>query len=204
MTQFESSDFDPNAEQLFIEPPGWPKVIGIMSIIFGSLSVFCGGIQAVAAPFQGSMVEPMLNGDPMPPGYSFDAVMIGLAIGGGAVNVLLLVAGILLVNRRAAARLAHLVYALLLIPLTVLSGLNGMKVMAAQQDWAKLYPSNDFAKQMTAAGDISATIGTVILLLVILLSLAWPLFCIIWFGLVKTKLRHMTGQPEEEHDPMAA
>jgi len=196
------TQFDPHAEELFVDPPGWPKLVGILSIVFGGISVFCGGVQMALTPLNTAMIEPALNGAPTPPGYGFDPFALSLQGVSLLLNVLLIIAGIMLVNRKAPAKIAHLVYAVLFVPLVVFTGIHGAKVMEAQQQWAKDYPDNDFARGLTQAGEMTQTIGIAVLFTILLISLAWPLFCLIWFGLVKTKHHHMTGEAAPD-DPFA-
>lgn len=202
MSQVNGSDFDPNAEQLFIEPPGWPKVIGIMSIVFGSISVFCGGAGLAMMPFQGSMMEGMLNGDPPPPTMTLDPGTLGLGVVSLLLNVLLITGGIFLINRRAAGRMMHLAYALIFIPVVVLASLNAIRMQGATEAWAETYPNNQMAESIKQQAGMGLNTGLITAVVNLLIGMAWPLFCIIWFGFVKTKYSHMTGQPEDDVDPM--
>ena len=189
--------FDPNAEPLFVEPPSWPKVIGIMSIIFGAISVFCGGIGAAFLPFQAGMMESMLEGAPPPPSMNPSALTYGLMAASLLINVLLVVAGIFCVLRNPVARLAHLGYVLVFIPVVIATAVNTMNVQKATEAWAVEYPDNMLAQQTQQQVDMGLNTGLITAIVTIVISLAWPLFCIIWFGFVKTKPNQMTGQPDE-------
>jgi uncharacterized membrane protein YukC len=52
------------------------------------------------------------------------------------------------------------------------------------------------AQQMNAGGPGQA-IGMIVTLVIILFFLTYPLFCVIWFALVKNKREHLTGGVEE-------
>jgi len=203
MTQFESNDFDPNAEQLFIDPPGWPKVIGIMSIIFGAISVCCGGLGLIATPFLGPIMEGQLNGAPPSPDMTPDLITIGIGVLSLLLNVVLVIAGIVLISRKASGRKLHLLYSLLFVPIVVATSWNALRVQAAKEVWAHDYPDNPIAQGVQKQIDMGIPIAEITAIVILLIALAWPLICIVWFGFVKTKHSHMTGQPDEEHDPVA-
>ncbi len=75
--------------------PRWPKVIGIISIIWGSLGLVCGGFGLIVLPVSSKFISGALqNGEPVPYGmvptvsdYAIGAIGFGLAL-------LLLFAGI--------------------------------------------------------------------------------------------------------------
>jgi len=101
--------------------PGWPKAIGITSIVIGGLFVCCGAcglIQLARGP------QPVEGMTPPPQTPLLGAVM---QVVGFFMSIVLLVAGILLVNRKEAGRWLHLIYAIVSIP----TGLVGMFVTVA-------------------------------------------------------------------------
>ena len=57
----------------------------------------------------------------------------------------------------------------------------------AIMEWARQNPDNPWAQQQ------NPLLTVVIFAFVIVLSFAWPVFCLIWFGLVKRTPESMTG-----------
>ena len=110
------------------------------------------------------------------------------------VNILLIVAAVRLLKRDQSGRTLHLAYALAAVVATFAgAGVNYLSqqdLLAAQQAWAEQYgDASDYGKQIAAQVEMQAqysgasqAIGLVFGLAV---GLAWPVFCIIWFGMVK-------------------
>ncbi len=195
MTEFEASqqEFDPNAEHLFAEPPKWPKVVGVLSITFGSIAVLCGALMTASIPFFGSMMEPMLEGDPLPPTMQVTAIDWASTGCSMLANILLIVGGVSLVTLKPAARGIHLLYAVLLIVAIVLYMVSAMGKIEDLRVWAETY-NNQMAEgvrqQFQAGGSVSQMIGPVV---VSVISVCWPIFCLVWFGISKTKPSDITG-----------
>ncbi len=180
------------------DPPSWPKVVGIISIVWGGLGLVCGLGGIVMMPVGTKMMEPMLAGDPPPPTNQFGAMDYGIAALGLGLAVLLLVAGIMTVGRKRAGWTAHLIYAAISIPLVLFSAYNNLQKQAGVEQWAKDFPSNDYAQMINnSPGGVqqASAIGGLVVLLIF--GLGYPLFCIIWFGLIKTKHEQMTGGAED-------
>lgn len=194
--------FDPNDPSLFVEPPKWPKVVGILSIVFGSIAVFCGGVGSAFAPIQGNLVRPALGGDPLPPTMVFSAADWAIIAFSLAVNVLLIVAGVACVGRKPTTRGLHLLYALLSVVSLVLGTWMQWSKQAALQQWLQDYPNSELAQQLAQQQQVAGQFTIVFLAVGVLITLAWPTFCLIWFGLSKTKPEDLTGQPAS--DPYAA
>lgn len=174
------SDADLDAE-LLEETPGWPKLVGILSIVFGGLSLTCNGANFAFLPFQKGLIEPLLDGDPPPPNMDLSPAMLA---GGGlglAWNALLVFAGVALLLRKPIARTTHLIYAVLSVPLTAFGLWMFMSMQADMAEWLKENPDNQFAQQQAQGGPIGLIIGLVF----IVLSLGWPAFCAVWFGAIK-------------------
>jgi hypothetical protein len=178
------------------ERPKWPKVIGIISIVFGALGLTCGGIGLVAAPLSAGLMENALEGDPLPYGMEFTGVDYAIGGVGLVMSVVLLIAGITAVTRRPLTRSLHLIYGACGIPLNVWSMLNQMGKQELNQQWAQEFPNNPMAANMSGNGP-GAMIGQVIaLVLMLVLGFGVPIFYLIWFGLVKTKPEQITGGDE--------
>lgn len=174
----ESTGPDPLAE-----PPGWPKFIGITSIIWGSVGLTCSGCGAAwiaAMPRMMSYAEKEF-GSPMPDAYKPHPLTLPLSVVGVLMAAILITAGILCVTRNPLTRLAHLVYApmelLLAAAGTVLGAMGQLRAM----EWAAQNQGNKWAEQ--AGG----TLGWIILAFAAFLGTAWPLFCLVWFGALKKR-----------------
>ena len=191
--------------------PGWPKVVGILSTIFGILAITC-GVGGVALMFasdkilSGVMGSQLPDGVPPPPmAPSLDAIMIASATFGLIVNVILILAGISLIRRKPSGRSLHLVYALLAVVtgfFSTYAGFQGsMKQQQALEAWIEQHGDTDFGKQIknqqAQQAGMQQTIrvaGTAVGLAV---ALAWPTFCIVWFGMVKRDADTMLGSADE-------
>ena len=191
-------DFDPNDPTLFVEPPKWPKVVGILSIVFGGISVFCGGLGLASLSFGASMAQGQIGSDPLPPNMVLSPIeMAGQGLG-MLVTIVLIVAGVMLVTRKPAAKAAHLVYAVLMLPAAVLGVWIQTQEKAAMDQYAQQY-DNVYAQQHAQAGPA----GIIVAIVLTVLFLGWPAFCFVWFGLVKTKPTDMTGQAPPDGAPSA-
>src|SRR3954464_12580541 len=103
--------------------PGWPKVVGIISIVWGALGVTCLGCF-----FGMSQFLPALMGkpdEPLPPTLKPDPLQMGVYILGAIMALVLLIAGVLTVKRRPVGKWLHLAYAavsLLVLPVSLYLG----------------------------------------------------------------------------------
>jgi hypothetical protein len=182
MSQSES-DTTPNVSADFNtsgEPPAWPKVVGIISIVLASLSLICGGcglVQNVIGLVQGGKDVEMPNSAAIhipPP----SVLSVGLGALGWVWAVVLLVAGIMTVKRHAKGRLVHLVYAGVSIVLTIGSVAVGMAEMQRVFD---AFGQN--AKLAQMAGMIKIFTYAV-MCFAVTLGLGYPLFLLTWFGMM--------------------
>jgi hypothetical protein len=189
--------FPPNSGVPELPPPlpTWPKVVGIISIGWGSLGIVCGGC---------GMIMPMIatgamkgSGQELPPAMMPQGPQMVLMAVGLLLAVLLIVAGVATLNRKASGFAMHLGYALVSIPLTLLSLYFSWKQQGELAAWAAANPQNPMALQMSNPGQqmgqvVGMVFGGV-------LGLGYPVFCLIWFGLVK-KVRDM-GAIDPATDP---
>jgi hypothetical protein len=173
--------FSPDSLAPPSELPGWPKVVGTISIVWASLGLLCGGcgIFAIfAMPNLMKGAESKLG--PMPP-----AMMPGpeqLAAGGAGLlwAILLLSAGIFTVSRKPLGRPLHLVHAIGAILLGIVAIMLQVKQMGELNAWAAANPDNGWAKQMSMPGsNIGRMAG---IAFGAFMSFAWPLFCLAWFA----------------------
>ncbi len=177
--------------------PRWPKVIGIISIIWGSLGMVCGGLGLVILPFSPKLSGLALqNGEPTPYGNIPTITDYSIAAIGLCLAVLLLFAGIACVSHRPVTRRMHLAYGLLSIPVVVWSYLNQQGKLALNLQWAKEYPDNPLAQGFNGQAPGAAIGQTVGLVVLIVLGFGIPLFYLVWFGLVKTRPEQVTGGDE--------
>jgi hypothetical protein len=185
---------EPDLEDALLpEPPAWPKVVGIISIVLGSIFLCCAGCGAIAPVVIFPWVQSTMKaqGQALPPTMQFGAMQwVSIAMG-GALSLFLLIAGIMLVNRRPAARMLHLAYGVI----AVLQGIWGIVMQfqanQAMKVWVQQNPSSPFAQNNSPVGFI---IG---LAIGILIGFSWPVFCLVWFGLVKKTHEDMTGGIDE-------
>ncbi|MBM4108027.1 MAG: hypothetical protein FJ255_04350 [Phycisphaerae bacterium] len=160
-----------------IEPPKWPKVVGIISIVWGSIGLVCVGCGA-ASPFLSGMFMPPEMMNPPPPWAQPSPLMfasLGVSL---IVTTVLIIAGAVTVGRKPAGKPLHLAY----VVLGLLSMAFGIYVQLQQQaairQWALDNPDNPLAKSMQGGG-IGQSIG---MAFGIFLGAAYPLFCLVWFG----------------------
>ncbi|TVQ33306.1 MAG: hypothetical protein EA376_02935 [Phycisphaeraceae bacterium] len=178
------------------EPPGWVKPVGILSIVFGSLGII-GSVCGLAV--SGWMISPVwddmmrqaaeASGDtytPMPK-PSIGSLMQQAALFAWA--IVLLVAGIQTLMRKPVARALHLIWAVGKVVLVIWGTWIGLQYSAQMTEWAEQH-GDPQATGMMGFGGVASTATTV---LMIIWQLAWPTFCLIWFGLVKTKPDDITG-----------
>lgn len=195
---FENSDsprWEPDMAP--VKKPIWTAVLGWICVALSSFGLLCGGLGMLMLPFSAQFIEGMLEGDPPPPSMSPSIATIALGLVGLVLTVVLLVASIMLITRRVKARMLFLVYSGIGLPLNFLSFMNQLSIQAADKQWAQDYPSNQMAQNMSTQGsEIGQMIGLGIFML---LGLGWPLFLLMWFGLIKTKPHHITGIMEDDY-----
>lgn len=186
-------------------PAKWVKVVGILSVVFSLLGLVCGGIGAIMMLFMGPMMEDLVRQAYTSQGVSADAEIqpmmpTGLSFGiymaiAMAWTVLLLVAGIALLRRSPKSLRLHLFYAIGGVLLAFWGGREAMVQMNAQRAWADrtleqqpstlsngnpnpLYMAAQQSKQFGAFGFVQVGVN-------VLIAIAWPGFCLLWFGFIK-------------------
>lgn len=176
--------------------PLWPKVVGIISSIYAGLFLTCSVVGLALMPVWQSLSQPTYEGaSSPPPSLSPDAITWMLSGIGVVVLLGLLFAGINTILRKPLGRTLHLLVAAVSIVLTFVNAWNQMRIQTALEAWAAENPDTIMAQQATASG---GAIGTIVSLgMVFIFGLVYPVFLLIWFGLVKTKPEDMTGGVEE-------
>lgn len=177
------------------DAPGWPKVLGIASIAWGAVSLGCVGCgsvgQLMSSIFAPQMAQAFPDG--MPPVMTNPPMLIWVNYAfGGVIALLLLIAGIMLVMRNWSARVMHIVYAVLAILNTSWGISLSLQYQNAVDKWCRENPGTQFAQQNAGGGAIQL----VLMVVFVVLGLGWPLFCLVWFGLVKKSRESMTGGME--------
>lgn len=191
MTDANTPPIDPELEDQLAERPSWPKVVGIISIVWGSLGLVCNGC-GLASPLLMGMV-PMPPGETeRPPSMQPSGLMLALAAFSLLWAVFLIIAGVATIQRSAAGRLMHLVYALGSVVLLGFAILVQFQQAAAMDQWVKDHASSAFAK---AHNPSFMYVG---LAISVVFGLAYPGFCLVWFGLIKKTQESMLRVPVAE------
>jgi hypothetical protein len=161
-----------------IEPasPVWPTVIGVISIVFGLLGALqgCGGI---VMPFAMNGLTGLMPDDQSKAVFAgmSDHLAWGVAAGvtGMAVGVLLLTAGIGMVQRRRWGVRAHTIWAVLAILQSGVGGVYGFLIQQSQFQAMKAggMPPTPFPMEAFAA--VGVLVG-------LLFACAYPVFMLVW------------------------
>lgn len=161
-----------------IEParPVWPTVIGVISIVFGLLGTLqgCGGI---VMPFAMNTLTGLMPNDQSKAVFAgmSDHLAWGVAAGvtGMAVGVLLLTAGIGMVQRRRWSVRAHAIWAVLAILQSGVGGVYGFLIQQSQFQAMKAggMPPTPFPMEAFAAAGV---------LVGLLFACAYPVFMLVW------------------------
>ncbi len=181
MTQFDSppSEVIPDLPP---EPPGWPKVVGIISIVWASLGLFCGGCGGLMA-FVGPMMIPEAQRDQFPPNMSPGPALLAVIAVGMLSGVLLLVAGVMTLRRKPIGSTLHMVCAVISLLLIFPNIYFQLQQQTDLAKWASENPASQFAQQMNSPAQKMMQTGG--LLFGVVIGAAYPVFLLIWFGLVK-------------------
>ncbi len=187
------SALPPSLEEpmLLDDAPAWPRHIGTLSIIWVVIGGCCAGCMlalAVASPSLIGMIPDEAQRAKalreQPPQAPLALVSLGASF---LMAFLLLFAGILTLRRQALGRTLHMVWAGLTLVLIAIGLWDGFRHMPALEKWVQENPNVPAAKFMSGpAMMIQMLIYTAI-------RLVWPVFCLIWFGLVKRTPETMTG-----------
>ncbi len=158
----------------------WPKTVGITSIVWASIGLGCVGCAGVGVAMQNSGGGVPPGWGPMPDVMKQPPAAWAMMAVGVLLAAFLMASGIALLRRSLSARTMHLIYAVAgLINTgvsTVLQFQHQLRILA----WAKDHPDDNWAKMMS--GGPWMLIGAVVGLV---MGAAWPLFCLVWFGMVK-------------------
>lgn len=170
------------------EPPSWPKVIGIISIVWGSLGVACNLctlIGSVAGNAMLNLVPEEQRAQVQAQQQAGGVLTIVLSILALGLAGMLLAAGIMTLNRRALGRTLHLVYGVVGILLAFAGTGVGWTTSQAGLQAIQSDPSKAAAAQAAQGATM------LFLALGLCVGIAYPIFVLIWFGLVKRKASDM-------------
>lgn len=177
MTDIPPTDMD----DIPPDPPSWPLILGWISVGWGAVFLLC-GFCFLASPL---VMRGIGDVGELPPTMKMDGMMMVQLALSSLCNIILIVAGVMLVLRKPAGKPLHLVYAVL----ATLVGTWGMyrqyELQAQMKQWVIDNPNSPFAKGMNGPGAAAgATLG---LVMGFIMTYIYPLFCFIWFGVVKAK-----------------
>lgn len=190
MTQFPDT-VNP-IEPEITEPPKWPKVIGIISVVLGSLFLLCGGCGLGVMPFMESLTGAAKDAPGgLPPTMQPTVEMYASGAAGLLWSVVLIAAGITLLMRKAVARQMFMVWVCGAIPLAIWGTLISLHLKSQMADFATKFPDSPFSKGVGGPLDY---LGPAIQLV---LGYTYPVFCGVWFGMVKKKPEEYTRGVEQ-------
>lgn len=184
----QSAPLDP---QIDLAPTSWPKVVGIISIAWACLGLSCLAcgvtMQLAIGP---SMLEPQVRDNP-PPSMRFGLLQVIQTAISLVTSLLLLGAGIQTLRRSMVGRTLHLVWAGISVLALIYGAYVGWLQQQEMQVWARNNPGSRMAEQTLKGG---TGLGLAIMGIFIALFSIWPVFCLIWFGLVK-RTKESFGAP---------
>lgn len=179
------------------EPAKWPTVVGVVSIVWGGLGLLCGvcgGVMMLMPSMMIGMVPEEQRAEverqmAANAAWPIEYILLAFSV---LLTVLLLVAGIMLVKRNPGARPMFLAYGAAGVLLSLCQvGVQYVKIPQAVKASVPAGATDEAIRQATFMGYAMAA-------LMILLGMAWPAFCLIWFGLVKRDSRDLV--PAESHE----
>ncbi len=189
-------DFDP-------EPPSWPKVIGIISIVWAALGLTCMGCMTVGIVMQDFSSQMMANAKgpngesipPMPDVMKSGALEWAQMTVGFILAAVLLVAGIQLVRRNPIARLLHLAYSASSIVVTLAGLYPGLMKQRKIAEWAAQNPDNFWA----TAQQQNAAFAQIAIAIAVVVGMAYPIFLLVWFGGMKRNSQAIAEGLQRDH-----
>ncbi len=176
------SDFPPQvgpADTFGEEIPSWPKVIGIISISWACIGLICsvcGGVQIVTGGMKQPGLEDMPNIAASP--LSIISLLIGVVVA-----VLLLIAGVLLVQRKPIAKPLHVVYGVVGLGSLLLAVVAQFQGLAVFEQYLLDNAQKPEIQQMMKVPIM--TIQRAIVISIDVVFAIYPVFCIFWFGIAK-------------------
>lgn len=176
-----SEQIQPIEPEIELAHTSWPKVVGILSIVWGGLGLTCLACGVGSLLFMPAMLPEEMRNQPLPPNMRiavWQAVMFAI---GFVMSILLIVAGVQTLNRSMAGRSLHMIWAVASILLTLVNIYFGWKQMIEMEQWMNDNPDSKFAQ----GPRMSRGTSTAMIVGLNSIGLVWPAFCLIWFGAVK-------------------
>lgn len=171
------------------EPPKWPVTIGVLGCIWGGLTLLYNGCCQVGGTLAGKMMMgamPPEAQDQMkaqmdlvgPIDYVFMVALTGVA-------VLLLVSAIMLLRRKPIAAKFHIAYGVIAGAVLLAHIAWGISRADDIANMMKQNAASQANNPMAGLASMGETMMIVMTVIMGLLRLAYPVFCLIWFGVVK-------------------
>jgi len=181
----EAPDLEPSTRR-----PFWPIAVGVVGLLLALPSLLL-----ITADFlepvllSGLRAEVEAKGAPPPPTHEMTPARVGRGIVYAAANLLLVAAAIAALARLGVARGLHLAYALLGVVSAFASVWFQIHVNGQTEAWIARHGElpYDGPSERTWGGAMrdQLEIGRFFVTIGFPLALAWPLFCIVFFGMLK-------------------
>ncbi len=181
-------------------PSKWPKVVGVLSIVFGSIGVLYWGCCNIGGGAAATVVPQLLANNPdaqnVPMVDStgvYDAAYFAVGGANAVWALVLLISGIMLVKRSRNARFFSMFWAVLKILLLVVSAYVAYGVAGRNAEAMRVYiaenPDLPGTGMMKIGAEVNPWIGV---LIGVAYTLPYPLFLLIWF--MRGKIRRETAE----------
>lgn len=168
-----------DAMEVMQEPTSWPKVIGIISMIWGGIGLSCVGCGGAMTAMGTSFLPPEMRDGPMPPTMGFNIVNI-LNLGVGAVfSVLLFSAGLTTLRRSMTGRTLHLAWSTFSLAWIPVSLYLAYYQTQAMKVFVRENPDSPFSKGGSPETGLMIGIAMTVIFAI------YPTFIFIWFLFIK-------------------
>jgi len=188
----QSAPLDPQIE---LAPASWPKVIGIISIVWACIGLSClvcgVGMQLTFGP---NMLPPEFRDNP-PPSMKFGILQVIQAVISIITSVLLLAAGIQTARRNFSGRTLHLIWGGISVLAILYGAYTAWLVQQETLVWARSNPDNPIAKQTLSA----PSVGIAISALIFTIFSIYPVFILFWFGAIKRTKASFGAPPTADY-----
>lgn len=185
----------------FTEPPKWPKVIGIISVVWGVVNIGClgCGLFGMFTPviFGKAMAEQFPDGMPPQMTQGPSVSMLALFISGFALVALLIAAGATLLMRKYVSRHLHLVWVALAVLSAFWSAYLNIGQSQQTKQWLRDNPNTKFAQAQAQSASFAGIAEIAGWGIGLAIGLGYPIFCGVWFGMVKKNPEEYTRGVEQ-------
>lgn len=177
------------------KPSQWPKLIGIIGILFGALALLQSAMAPLMIPFTRKSMESTI-GDDEAMLEKLDAYMTDLtalstlsAIIFALLAIVLIVGGVLLIKRQRAAKHLLLAWAVIKIVAGLFINFKNYGLTKTQLEFLMPTMEGSGSEALNNITNISATVG---LIGGSIWLIALPVFLLIWFS--RARIRRETAQ----------